>query len=256
MADPRPQKKQQLMKPHEFDTSQSLGDLHESWITSPFVRISGRLSVQRIGVSGCRLSMLLLPSSRPSSLSLQNLCLAIQICITPKNSHNLPPHMSSSTLPAARGFPKATARQNGRSRQVKRMIKQSKDPYLALLSYRSTPLPWCWLSSPAELCMGRKIRTPVPKHLVPQWPYLKAFMEENKKFKDRQKKHFDKGHRARDLSPIPDNTDVWIKSEKKPVPGTVLSSAGAPRSYIVDTPSGQVHRNRHDLNVVPLPDAL
>ena len=150
-------------------------------------------------------------------------------------------------------YPQSNGQAERMVQTVKKMIKQSGDPHLALLSYRSTPLPWCQLS-PAELCMGRKIRSLVPqtnKHLIPQWPYLKAFQEENKKFKDRQKKYFDRGHRARDLSPIPDNTDVWIKSEEKPVPGTVLSPAKEPRSYIVETPSGLVHRNRGHLNVQP-----
>ncbi len=47
-------------------------------------------------------------------------------------------------------------------RFIKTMMSKSEDPYLALLSYRSTPLPWCSLS-PAELCMGRKIRTTIPQ---------------------------------------------------------------------------------------------
>ena len=57
---------------------------------------------------------------------------------------------------------------------VKKIIKQSGDRYLALLSYRATPLPWCNL----ELLMGRRIRTPLPhvdEQLVPKWPYLPKF---------------------------------------------------------------------------------
>ena len=43
---------------------------------------------------------------------------------------------------------------NGRAVQrVKNPLKNSNDPFLALLSYRATPLPW----SPAKLLMGRKI---------------------------------------------------------------------------------------------------
>lgn len=102
--------------------------------------------------------------------------------------------------------------------------------------------------------MGRKLRSSIPqtnKHLIPQWPYLKEFREANKKFKDKQKHHYDRGHRARDLSPIPDNTDVWVKSEKKPVSGRVVEPANAPRSYVVATPSGLVERNRRHLNIVP-----
>ena len=43
---------------------------------------------------------------------------------------------------------------------VKNLLKKSNDPYMALLSYRSTPLTWCQLS-PAELLMGRRIRSSV-----------------------------------------------------------------------------------------------
>ena len=38
---------------------------------------------------------------------------------------------------------------------VKALMGNSLDPYMALLSYHATPMPWCRLS-PAELLMGRK----------------------------------------------------------------------------------------------------
>ena len=43
-------------------------------------------------------------------------------------------------------------------RTVKKMILKPDDPYLAIISYWSTPHPWCNLS-PGELLMGRRIRT-------------------------------------------------------------------------------------------------
>ena len=45
---------------------------------------------------------------------------------------------------------------------IKSLIAETSDIYLALLSYRATPLPWCRLS-PAELLMGRRPRTDVPQ---------------------------------------------------------------------------------------------
>ena len=150
-------------------------------------------------------------------------------------------------------FPQSNGQVERTVQTVKRLLKRSNDPYLALLSYRATPLPWCDLS-PAQLSMGRRIRTPIPqtnKLLVPNWAYLKTFREKNKQFKQSQKSNFDKRHRARELSPIPDNTDVWITSESQPVQGKVISTAGSPRSYVVSTPSGEIHRNRSHLNIVP-----
>ena len=57
---------------------------------------------------------------------------------------------------------------------AKSLLAKSADPYLALLSYRATPLPWCGLS-PAELLMGRRLQTDIPQPkrvFIPDWPYL------------------------------------------------------------------------------------
>ena len=150
-------------------------------------------------------------------------------------------------------FPQSNGQVERMVKTVKSMLKRSQDPYLALLSYRATPLPWCDLS-PAELSMGRRIRTPIPqtnKQLVLGWDYLKSFREKNRRFKASQKVNFDKRHRTRELVPIPEDTEVWITSESQPVHGRVIAPAETPRSYKVETPTGQVHRNRSHLNVVP-----
>jgi len=150
-------------------------------------------------------------------------------------------------------FPQSNGQVERMVQTVKKMLKRSEDPYIALLSYRATPLPWCGLS-PAQLSMGRRIRTQIPqtnKQLVPEWTYLRTFREKDKQFKQTQKQNFDRRHRARELAPIPDNTDVWITSESQPIQGRVISPAKSPRSYVVATPSGQVHRNRSHLNVMP-----
>ena len=45
---------------------------------------------------------------------------------------------------------------------VKGLLHDTSDMALSLLSYRATPLPWCHLS-PAELLMGRRLRTELPQ---------------------------------------------------------------------------------------------
>ena len=139
---------------------------------------------------------------------------------------------------------------------VKRLLRKADDPHIALLSYRATQLPWCG-RSPAELLMGRNIRSTLPQargSLAPQWPYLGEFRQANEKFKRQQKEDYDRCHRARGLPDIPDNTEVWVTTNRHNAPGRILTTANTPRSYIVETPSGEIRRNRHQLNVRPPQD--
>ena len=95
-------------------------------------------------------------------------------------------------------YPKSNGQAERTVRTVKHLLGNSTDPYLALLSYRATPLPFCGLS-PAELSMGRKIRTDLPQpqqNLLPHWPYLEDFAEKHEKFKADQKRHYDRRHRV------------------------------------------------------------
>ena len=154
---------------------------------------------------------------------------------------------SSPHYPRSNGLAERTVR------TVKALFSKSKDLYLCLLAYRAIPLPWCGLS-PAELLMGRRIRTDVPqvtKLFVPEWSYLKDFHKKDHLFKQQQKKHYDKRHRVRDLSPIPDDTETWVNTRGTQAYGTVRQADVAPRSYWVDTPSGCVRRNRQDIIVRP-----
>ena len=69
---------------------------------------------------------------------------------------------------------------------AKALLQDTSDPYMALLSYRATPLPWCGLS-PGELLMGRRLRTDVPQQkalLIPSWPQLVNFQRLDKKHKE------------------------------------------------------------------------
>ena len=126
---------------------------------------------------------------------------------------------------------------------LKSLIGKSSDPYLALLAYRSTPLPWCGLS-PAQLLMGRPLRTDVPQlpaNLTPEWSYLPEFWEKDRMEKLKQKANYDRRHRVRDLS---EDESVWVHTRNRTGPGRVITSADAPRSYVVETESGDIRRNR------------
>ena len=74
---------------------------------------------------------------------------------------------------------------------VKGLQKNTDDPYLALMSYRSTPLSSGY--SPAEQLMGRRIRTTIPKvreQLQPSWPDSASLRQREEKRRDHQKSTF------------------------------------------------------------------
>jgi transposase InsO family protein len=133
---------------------------------------------------------------------------------------------------------------------IKKLLTNCDDQYMGILNFRTTPLPWCNLS-PAELLMGRRLRSNLPlsrEQLKPQWPYLKEFTHHDHHFKLRQKRHFDKRHRVSELPPLSNNCNVWVDTEGTRVPGQVSTQDSTPRSYWVTVPSGnEVRRNRRHL---------
>ena len=65
-------------------------------------------------------------------------------------------HVTSSPL-----FAQSNGQAERTVQTVKKMLRDSNDPYMAILTYRSTPFPWC-KRSPAELLMGRRLRGNIP----------------------------------------------------------------------------------------------
>ena len=155
-------------------------------------------------------------------------------------------HVTSSP-----GYPQSNGAAERAVRTVKAMLVKNDDPYLALLTYRSTPLENGY--SPAELLMGRKLRTTVPvvpTQLLPSLPEISQLREKEKQMKEKQRKNFDRHHRATDLKPLQTGASVWIPDNSSE--GTVVGETN-PRSYVVQTPSGTYRRNRRQL--IPLPQS-
>ena len=142
-------------------------------------------------------------------------------------------------------FPQSNGFAQRMVKTVKKLLNGTLDMFIALLSYRSTPLSWCKLS-PAKLLMGRRLKTDIPQTkelLVPIWPHLNDFAEKDRQYKERQKKDFDRRHRTRTLPPLLIDSDMWVNTQRNQVSGHVASPAA--------TPIGRVRRNR--ANIIPQP---
>ena len=82
---------------------------------------------------------------------------------------------------------------------IEGLLKKERDPYMALLTYRVTPLQIGY--SPAELLMNRKLRTTVPisrEQRAPVVPDTSTLREKDEQLKAREKRNFDQRHRVRD----------------------------------------------------------
>ena len=125
---------------------------------------------------------------------------------------------------------------------VKNILKKEKDKEIALLAYRSTSLSNGY--SPAELLMGRRLRSTVPmfqSQLTPGWPDSEQLNKHETYSKIKQQEYYDSRHRAQLLPPITSGTSVQVTTNKKP--GVVLKKTETPRQYIVQTLSAVIRRN-------------
>ena len=118
-----------------------------------------------------------------------------------------------------------------------------------MLCYQATPLENGF--SPAELLMGRNIRTTVsvlPKMLNPKQPNNFQLWKKEKNIRERQRRNYNIQYRAKDLQPLDKGEKVWIKDNDKQA---VVTEELPNRSYLVQTPQSTYRRNRRDLIVVP-----
>ena len=140
-------------------------------------------------------------------------------------------------------FPQSNGEAERGVKTIKELLKKSSDPYLALLTYRSTPLQSGY--TPSELLMNRKLRTTVPilrEQLEPSIPDRNHLFTKEKEARDCQKQNFDRRHRAKTKDVLQPGDLVWIPDNK--CSGTVTQQ-WENRSYEVFTSRGQnLRRNR------------
>ena len=141
---------------------------------------------------------------------------------------------------------------------AKRILKQN-DPLIALLCYRSTPCSTTG-ASPAELLMGRKIRTTLPtleRNLQPSWPDGQRIRQKDEAEKKKQAFYYNRRHGARPLPPLQPGGNVLTKLDHQKswtAPAVVTAESVTPRSYIIQTQQGaRLRRNRRHLQEMPAP---
>jgi len=153
-------------------------------------------------------------------------------------------HITSSP-----GHPSGNGEAERAVRTVKQLLKGAKDPYLALLSYRSSPIKNGY--SPAELLMGRKLRTTVPMvpaKLLPKTPDMEAVQQFEQTSRQKLKSNFDKRHAVQQLPELQRGDEVYVPDRKETATVTEKSN---PTSYKVQGDSQEVRRNRVQLTKMP-----
>jgi len=132
---------------------------------------------------------------------------------------------------------------------IKRLFQKcsesDRDPYLAMLELRTTPLAHG--SSPSQILMSRRLRSVLPaKHSQLEPKVVTDLHRKIAELKNKQKRHFDKA--AKPLAPLSVGQSVRIKQKKGTWEPALVTECNGNRSYTVDTQNGgSYRRNRRHL---------
>lgn len=144
-------------------------------------------------------------------------------------------HKTSSPLhPQSNGLAERTVQ------TIKKLLKKSfdggEDPYLALLSYRNTVTKEF---SPAELLMGRSLRTRLPVKSTNLDPiHINKEKTRNiiEKRKENSRKYYDRNAKEKPI--LESDEKVRMRKGNIWIPARIEKSLGSPRSYDVRTDEG------------------
>ncbi|GFO48512.1 Pol polyprotein [Plakobranchus ocellatus] len=145
-------------------------------------------------------------------------------------------------------YPQANGEAERAVQTIKNLLRKASDPYVALLSYRATPLRNGY--APSELLMGRRLNTKLPSTRTrTSLPNLPSLLEKEGKYREQQRSEYNKRHSAKQASELQPGDYVFIKDLKRQ--GSVLTCHQNPRSYIICTDQGTIRRNRSHLVATP-----
>ena len=153
-------------------------------------------------------------------------------------------HITSSPY-----HPQGTGEAERGVQTMKSLLRKAADPYMAMLVYCSTPLEMGY--SPAELLMGRRLRTTlpmVPEQLVPKPPPKSIVKNRDTHLKERHKDNFDNRRGVKELPALSQGDSVWVPDRQSS--GEVIEHV-SPRSYVIQTPEGSFRRNRRQITSNP-----
>ena len=122
------------------------------------------------------------------------------------------------------------------------------DLLLALLNYRTTPLETGY--SPADIMMGRKLRTLVPRpNYTTRITNLDDFRHKDEINKEKQSKNYNSRKNAKPKADLSLDDEIYIPKEQ--ISGKIVGKDSKPRSYIIETEKGLLRRTHDQMNRLP-----
>lgn len=132
-------------------------------------------------------------------------------------------------------------------RMLQKCLEDKTDPYLGMLTYRNSPVKG--IASPAQLLMGRRLRSAVPEtfeKLKPKTIQIERTKEVAQKGKQTQARYYNRG--TKDLTELPKGIRVGFRINKKHRWGTIEKRTKEPRSYFIKGDNGGIYRrNRQQI---------
>jgi len=127
---------------------------------------------------------------------------------------------------------------------VKQIILKSKaeDVSFSILEHNNTPKQN--LMAPAQILMGRTLRTLLPQPISNLEPLHDVNNTRKQLELNNQKSKYYYDRRTRPLPALRLNQNVYVQFNRQWEPGTIIDVSDTPNSYVVRTDTGEFRRNR------------